>query len=104
MRWGARCFLRLKKVSGWQLEAVLGHVTFLCLLRRELLSTFHTVYRFAREAYGDFRPLWPSAQQELETFLGAMVFIEADWGMPWTPGVYASDASLYGFGVPQSLR
>ena len=30
------------------------------------------------------------------------MFIEADWGLPWAPGVYACDASLFGFGVAQS--
>eukprot|EP00959_Pyramimonas_sp_CCMP1952_P026726 561248-Pyramimonas_sp.AAC.1 len=32
-----------------------------------------------------------------------MIYVEADWGQPWTPYVYASDASLYGFGVSQPL-
>eukprot|EP00959_Pyramimonas_sp_CCMP1952_P240426 5024523-Pyramimonas_sp.AAC.1 len=32
-----------------------------------------------------------------------MIFVEADWSHPWTPYVYASDASLHGFGVPQPL-
>ncbi|CAK0869717.1 unnamed protein product, partial [Prorocentrum cordatum] len=41
VRRGVRALLRLRKVSGWQVEAVLGHVTFLCLMRRELLSIFH---------------------------------------------------------------
>ena len=72
-------------------------------MRWELLSTFHTVYRFVRESYTKFQRLWNSAREELDAFLGAMVFIEADWGQPWTPYVYASDASLQGFGVSQSF-
>ncbi|CAK0841912.1 unnamed protein product, partial [Prorocentrum cordatum] len=102
-RQGARALLRLKKVAGWQLEAVLGHITFLCLMRRELLSIFHVVYRFVRESCGKFQPLWSSAREELVAFAGAMVFIEADWEQPWTPYVYASDASLHGFGASQPL-
>ncbi|CAK0862525.1 unnamed protein product, partial [Prorocentrum cordatum] len=42
VRRGVRALLRLRKVSGWQVEAALGHVAFLCLMRRELLSIFHT--------------------------------------------------------------
>ena len=103
MRRRLRALLRLKKVSGWQVEAVLGHITFLCLMRRELLSIFHTVYRFVRESCTKFQRLWNSAREELDAFLGAMVFVEADWGQPWTPYVYASDASLLGFGVSQSF-
>ncbi|CAK0895503.1 unnamed protein product, partial [Prorocentrum cordatum] len=103
VRQGVRALLRLKKIAGWQLEAVLGHITFLCLMRRELLSIFHVVYRFVRESCGKFQPLWASAREELVAFVGAMVFIEADWGQPWAPYVYASDASLHGFGVSQSL-
>ena len=103
VRRGVRALLRLRRVSGWQVEAVLGHITFLCLMRRELLSIFHTVYRFVRESYTTFQRLWDSAREELNAFLGAMVFIEADWSQPWTPYVYASDASLRGFGVSQSV-
>ncbi|CAK0910262.1 unnamed protein product, partial [Prorocentrum cordatum] len=103
VRQGVRALLRLRKVAGWQLEAVLGHITLLCLMRRELLSIFHVVYRFVRESYGRFQPLWTSAREELVAFVGAMVFIEADWEQPWTPYAYASDASLHGFGVSQPL-
>ncbi|CAK0830267.1 unnamed protein product, partial [Prorocentrum cordatum] len=85
VRRGVRALLRQRKVSGWQVEAVLGYVVFLCLMRRERLSIFHAVYRFVRESYAKFQRLW------------------ADWSQPWTPCVYASDASLHGFGVSQSL-
>ncbi|CAK0819536.1 unnamed protein product, partial [Prorocentrum cordatum] len=101
VRRGVRALLRLRKVSGWQVEAVLGRVAFLCLMRRELLSIFHAVYRFVRESYAKFQRLWDSAQEELNAFLRAMLFVEADWSQPWTPCVYASDASLHGFGVSQ---
>eukprot|EP00959_Pyramimonas_sp_CCMP1952_P225868 4723168-Pyramimonas_sp.AAC.1 len=35
VRKGLRCLLRRRKVAGWQLEMVLGHMTFMALVRRE---------------------------------------------------------------------
>ncbi|CAK0795513.1 unnamed protein product, partial [Prorocentrum cordatum] len=68
VRRGVRALLRLRKVSGWQVEAVLGHVTFLFLMRRELLSIFHTVYRFVRESYMKFQRLWVGRVPELSRY------------------------------------
>ena len=41
-----RCILILKRIAGWELEATMGNVTFLGLLRRETLSLFHCGYSF----------------------------------------------------------
>ncbi|CAK0905694.1 unnamed protein product [Prorocentrum cordatum] len=39
---------------------------------------------------------------ELE-IAGLMIFLRADWGARWMPGLYQTDASLDGFGVAYSL-
>eukprot|EP00959_Pyramimonas_sp_CCMP1952_P441480 9242252-Pyramimonas_sp.AAC.1 len=31
-----------------------------------------------------------------------MVMLESSWTRPWTPVVYSSDASLYGYGVAEA--
>ena len=103
VRQAVKALLSRRKVSGWQVEALLGHATFVCLLRRETLSIFHTVYRFIASCYHKFEPLWDGTRAELESFVGLMVFIEADWTRPWMPVVYASDASLSGYGVSESV-
>ncbi|CAK0892251.1 unnamed protein product, partial [Prorocentrum cordatum] len=81
VRRGVRALLRPRKVSGWQVEAVLGHVAFLCLMRRELLSIFHAVYRFVRGSCAKSQRLWDSAREELRAFLGAMIFVESLWSL-----------------------
>ncbi|CAK0861934.1 unnamed protein product [Prorocentrum cordatum] len=102
VRKGLRCLLRQRKVAGWQLEMVLGHMTFMALVRRELLSIFHAVYAFVTSSYHTFSVLWPTVREELECFLGLMVMLEARWDRDWMPFVYSSDASLYGYGVAEA--
>ncbi|CAK0906248.1 unnamed protein product, partial [Prorocentrum cordatum] len=102
VRKGLRCLLRQRKVAGWQLEMVLGHMTFMALVRRELLSIFHAVYAFLTSSYHTFSVLWPTVREELECFLGLMVMLEARWDRDWMPFVYSSDASLYGYGVAEA--
>ncbi|CAK0828217.1 unnamed protein product [Prorocentrum cordatum] len=48
---------------------------------------------------GDARP----RRLLLVALIGAMVFVEADCEQPWTLRVYASEASLRGFGMSQPL-
>ena len=55
---------------------MMGHVTFLGLVRRETLSLFHSVYRFVRKFYDRREPLWISARAELEAFIRVMILIE----------------------------
>ena len=79
----------------------MGHVTFLGLLRRETLSLFHCVHRFARKFYHRREPLWIRARADVGAFTGVRILIEADWPRPWLPGGLASDASLSSDGVAQ---
>ena len=62
-------FLNRRRVAGWELEGLMGHVTFLFLLRRETLSLFHSVTGFARKFYHRRDPLWISARAELEAII-----------------------------------
>ena len=71
----------------------MGRVTFVGLLRRETLSLFHGVHRFARGVYHQREPPRTSAR----------VVTEAERGRPWLPSVLASDASLSGYGAAQSF-
>ncbi|CAK0812006.1 unnamed protein product [Prorocentrum cordatum] len=102
VRKGVRCLLRRRKVAGWQLEMVLGHMTFMALVRREVLSIFHSVYAFVAQSYHAFSELWPTVREELNCYLGIMVMLESSWTRPWMPVVYPSDASLHGYGVAEA--
>ena len=103
IREGLRCFLKRRRVAGWELEALMGHVTFLGLLRRETPSLFHCACRFARKCYHQQEPLWTSARAVLEAFIGAMILDNAGRSRPWLSGVRASDASLSRYGVAQAF-
>ena len=74
-------------------EVLMGHVPLLDFLRREVLSLFHLVSRFARRFYQQRESLWTSVRAELETFIGVMNSCQA----------FSStmSLSLSGFGVAQ---
>ena len=40
--------------------------------------------------------------EELQAFWGLMPLLSSDWWLPWSSGVHAFDASLYGYGVSYS--
>ena len=102
VRQAIRFALRQRYLSGWQVEMLMGHITFLAFLRRETLAIFHATYRFMRSEYQRFTRLWSSCREELTCFMGAMVLIEADRARGWMPEVYAADASLSGYGITTS--
>ena len=98
-RQAVRGVLGLRRVSGWSLEVVIGHLTFCGLSNRSTLSCFHTVYRFISSCYTTPTPLWAEVRSELVCFLGLLELLRADWWLPWSPEVHQSDSSLSGWGV-----
>ncbi len=91
--------LQCKRLPGRVWEILLGHATFCALVRRELLSCFNCIYAFIRKKYYESQPLWSSAREEIVAFRGGMFMLFADWTLPWSSCVGASDASLDGMGV-----
>ncbi|CAE7388043.1 unnamed protein product [Symbiodinium sp. CCMP2592] len=102
VRQAIRGILQRKRVSGKVLEIVVGHATFCAMLCRPLLSIFNTVYKYIRSCY--FKPefLWGTVRQELQAFVGGMLFLRADWWRPWGETVTMTDSSKGGFGVCSS--
>ena len=43
---------RRRTLGGSELELVMGHITHFCMVRRELLTIFHCVYRFCQRFRG----------------------------------------------------
>ncbi|CAK0875099.1 unnamed protein product, partial [Prorocentrum cordatum] len=72
--------LRRGVCSGQELEVLVGHMTFVGLIRRELLSIPHGAYRLVKKLCYEKAPL---CVKEEKAFCGAMVFLEAKW----VPGV-----------------
>ena len=100
---GLQCPLKRRRVAGWELEGLVGHVTFLVLFRWEALSLFQCVHRFARNLYRRRDPLWISARAESRSCvrLGQAV---APWAfspvMPLSPVAEWHRASE----IPQTSR
>ena len=78
---------------------LLAHMTCASLLRRDVLSCFYALHRFVRTNYTTAAPLWRTARQEVEAFVGQMPPIEAKLPWPWSDLIGATDASETGYGV-----
>ena len=87
-----------KRVSGQMLERVMGHVTYISLVRRPLLSAFAAVYKFQRAHHHDPTFLFASCRSGLQ-FLVAMPLMGSDWSLPWSGTVLVTDACEGGYGV-----
>ena len=61
---GVRGLLERRKVTGWSIEVVVGHLTFCGLSNRGLLTALRTVYTFIRRRY-----LEPKAKKGFLGFL-----------------------------------
>ena len=84
--------------------SLMGHVTFLGLLRRGNFCRSSAVSTCSLASLNHRREhLWISARAELEAFVGVMILIESDWARPWLSGVLVSDASLSVFGAAKSF-
>ncbi|CAK0819305.1 unnamed protein product, partial [Prorocentrum cordatum] len=102
-RQAVRGLLARRRVKGWAVEAVLGHLTFCGLCSRGTLSAFNSVYGFVRAHYDEAAVLWTEARQELTAFSSLMYFLESDWWLPWNPLAQQSDASLHGYGLARAF-
>ncbi|CAK0823925.1 unnamed protein product, partial [Prorocentrum cordatum] len=102
-RHAVRGLLARRRVKGWAVEAVLGHLTFCGLCSRGTLSAFNSVHGFVRAHYDEAAVLWAEARRELAAFSSLMYFLESDWWLPWNPMVQQSDASLHGYGLARAF-
>ena len=81
------------------MRAFSGHLTWACLLRREMLGLLDACFAFA-EAVGDrVVPLWPSVRQELLDVQALLPMLRTDLRATWSEEVACSDASPYGLVV-----
>ncbi|CAK0789045.1 unnamed protein product [Prorocentrum cordatum] len=92
-----------RRVKGWAVEAVMGHLTFCGLCSRGTLSAFDSVHGFARARYDDAAVLWAEARRGLAAFSSLMYFLESDWWLPWNPMAQQSDASHHGYGLARAF-
>ena len=87
------------RVSGKAVERVIGHAVHFCMLRRELLSIFRSLYDFIQHSYWHRTKLWPSAAREARWASHLLKLCSADLTREWSSDTTASDASLSGVAV-----
>ena len=86
-------------VDGRSVERLLGHAVHICLLRRELLSLFRSLYDFVYDSYSTRQTLWASAAREARWCSHVLKLCSVDMRRQWAESVTASDASLSGIAV-----
>jgi hypothetical protein len=87
------------RISGQQLEVLLGHYVHEALFSRPALSVFRACYSFTRDSYYTQQRLWKSACHECLVACGIFPVITAQIGRPWSDIVVATDASPTGWGI-----
>ena len=91
------------RLSGRELECLLGHLTFCFLIRRPLLSSFSACYRYLRWTYHKCVPMWPSVRDELQAALGLLPLCYSELDVPWHEEIFAYDACPSGMGVVSAV-
>ena len=87
------------RISGEELQVVVGHLTMRALLHRGLLSVLRHVYVFIEQNYAKRTKLWPSVRRELEMFRCLMVLGYSNMRAPWRSEIFCTDACLTGYAV-----
>ena len=87
--------------TGEEVEAFIGHVTSLLLIRTEILACLSTMHVFMRESHAWRQHLWSSARQELCLVSAVMAKAHADISRQWSSSFLTCNASLDRVGVCQ---
>ena len=98
-----RYILQHPYLSSKQLEVIIGHFTFLALIRRPMFSIMRSVYAFVKKDFARPRRLWPSIERELRWMASLAPLLVCDLSLPPLSRVCCSDASLDGAGVTVGL-
>ena len=87
-----------QRASGTLMRVIIGHICWVCLLRRESLCLLDACYKFATAAGNRVIPFWKSVLFELDAIAGILPLIQTDISSVWHPTISCSDASLFGIG------
>ena len=88
------------RVSGREVDAVLGLWTWIAMVARGLLSIPNAVYAWLAEHRRKTSAALPDAlRDEFQGLLGLSIFAQADLRAEWHEWAFMVDASWYGFGI-----
>lgn len=99
VRLGILQVLKTGHISGQQLERVVGHMSFISMVRREGLSILGDVYSFIKKHYFTPARLWKSVRRELSIWYGISPLLWKELNSQWSETIYATDASDWGSGA-----
>ena len=91
--------LRRGRCSALQLQRVIGHLTWGCMLRREGLCMISACYAQIQALGLGVGTLWPACRRELFWVASLLPLLTANLWRPWDPVLSCSDASELGFGI-----
>ena len=91
--------LTRNRLTSRELNVIVGHFTFLALLRREMLSVMSAVYSFIAKGYAHPSRLWPAVRRELTWMRALLCALEVRTSKPWASQSMMFDASPWGAGV-----
>ena len=89
--------LKRRTLSGRQADVLVGHCTYVALLRRESLSISDGVNRSMSTNYVGQHKGWVNVRNELWTFRSLMLTLESSWEGDWSHDVLALDACMSGY-------
>ena len=92
------------KLSGKELQVIVGHVTVRALLHRGLMGFMRHCYAFIEQNYEVRTALWGSVRHELHMFRHLMVLGTGSFKQEWCPTMYCTDACLSGYAVMSSSQ
>ncbi|CAK0817209.1 unnamed protein product, partial [Prorocentrum cordatum] len=90
------------KVSGQELERLIGHLVSILMLRREGLAMLHSSCEFAQASYSKKQPLWKSVAREMGWVKALQPCLRADTRRPWSEVVTCFDAPPWGYGIVET--
>ena len=99
LRLGIEGALAHGRCSGEQLGRLLGHITYACLLRREMLSILSSCYAFISSKGPASGVLWSSVRRELIWISSLLPLACTNTWREWSPRLHVGDASDDGFCV-----
>ena len=88
-----------RRVSGQQVEVLLGLFTHEFLYNRSAFSVFRAAYTFVQKSYYVKQPLWDSVAREFLVAGFLLPLVTAKLDLVWDPEVRCSDASTTGWGA-----
>ena len=92
------------KLSGKELQVIVGHITVRALLHRGLMGIMRHCYAFIERNYEVRTTLWGSVRQELYMFRHLMSLGQGSIKQEWGPTMYCTDACLSGYAVMSSVQ